>query len=139
MGTFILNFVEIGAKVIVIGCLAMVLHELGHIIAAYILQVKIRSIGVSRKGLYVIRDYGTPKQNLVISFCGPLLNLYLALASVNVHPLFFLANLCLFVFNIIPIKGSDGERIIKCIGEIRNEKLNAGPTDSGVALNEEIP
>ena len=101
-----------------LGVLAMFLHELGHLIAALIVGVKVKNIGFRWKGLYVVREAGPPAKNLMISLAGPLLNLALVAFWPLSHE-FGLANLCFAFFNLIPLRGSDGERAWICWDEMK--------------------
>ncbi len=95
-----------------VGVLAMFLHESGHLVAAFALGVRVKTVGLRWKGLYTVREAGTPAENILISLAGPSTNLLLML----LWPLsenFFLANLCYAAFNLLPIEGSDGERVMR--------------------------
>lgn len=114
------------------GVLAMLLHESGHLIAALALGVRVKTVGLRWKGLYTVREAGTPAQNILISLAGPCTNLILML----LWPLsenFFLANLCFAGFNLLPIEGSDGERIMRIWPLWRRSKSAHGPDQSTAA------
>jgi hypothetical protein len=50
------------------GVIAMLLHEGGHLFAALVLGLRIKSVGMKwNKGLYTIREQGTPLQNLLVA------------------------------------------------------------------------
>jgi hypothetical protein len=54
------------------GVIAMLLHEGGHLFAALVLGLRIKSVGMKwNKGLYTIREQGTPLQNLLVALRGP--------------------------------------------------------------------
>src|SRR6185312_990137 len=91
---------------------AVVLHESTHIAAATLLGVRVKRIGLNWKGPYLVREPGTPAQNLVISAAGPGINLLLALLW-PIAPQFAVVNLILGSSNLLPIKGLDGERVWK--------------------------
>ena len=106
-----------------LGVLAMLVHEGGHLIAAFILGVKIKSVGMKwNKGLYTVRQHGTPLQNLLVSVAGPLTNI-LFLAVATSVPLFRLANFCYALANMLPIEGSDGYRIAICWQQLRSRQV----------------
>ncbi len=87
----------------------MILHEVGHLAAARLLGIRIQRVGISWKGLYVIRESGPAFDNLITTLAGPLFNLLLATA----WPLsrqFALANLIFAIGNLLPMAGSDGQR-----------------------------
>jgi hypothetical protein len=93
----------------VTACLISVLmHELAHIATAKALGVRIKRVGLSWKGPYIVREAGTPAQNLCISLAGPAAN-----ALLMYVPGLFLINLALLVPNLL-MKESDGRRAWKC-------------------------
>jgi Zn-dependent protease len=95
------------------GLVAMVFHEAAHIFCALALGLKVKKVGVGWKGMFTVRDPGLPQENLLISLAGPLMNLAL-LVFWHWEPTFGLANLCTGLVNLLPIKGSDGSRILRC-------------------------
>jgi Zn-dependent protease len=97
----------------VIGLLAMVLHECGHVLAATALGVRVKSVAFHWKGMCTVREGGPPMKNLLISLAGPLVNFVLILTW-HSSMVFGLANLCFAFFNIVPIEGSDADRALKC-------------------------
>jgi hypothetical protein len=101
-----------------LGLLAMVLHEGGHLAAAVVLGVKIKSIALRWKGLATIREAGPPGKNLLVSLAGPFTNVLLLLAW-HWSPRFGLANLCFAAVNLLPINGSDGDRALNCLELMR--------------------
>lgn len=104
-----------------LGVLAMVLHECGHMLAALVLGVQVKSLGFRWKGFYVVRDAGTPTKNLFISLAGPLTNAVLLLGW-PLSKRLFLANLCCAFVNLLPIQGSDGDRALLCWRQMQEEK-----------------
>jgi Zn-dependent protease len=96
---------------------SLLLHEVGHMAAATMLGVPVREFGLSWRGAYNRRAYASRRRDdVLISFAGPLTNLFLAL------PMFFLpvighqlalCNLMLCVVNLLPIPSSDGLRILR--------------------------
>lgn len=106
-----------------LGVLAMLLHEAGHLIAALILGVQIKNVGMKwNKGLYTVRQHGTPLQNLLVSAAGPFTNLLFIAATVKA-PLFALANFCYALANMLPTEGSDGFRIAECWQQLRSSQV----------------
>ena len=99
------------------GLAAMLLHEMGHIAAALTLKVKIYQIGIRWKGAYIRRQFGTARQNLIITVAGPGINLWLALLFYRISPNFALCNLVIGVTNLLPIPASDGSRALDLIGK----------------------
>jgi Zn-dependent protease len=102
----------------ILGLLAMVLHEGGHLLAALALGIKIKSVVLRWKGLATVREAGPPIKNLLVSLAGPLTNALLLLAW-HWSPRFGLANLCFAAVNLLPINGSDGDRAWSCLELMR--------------------
>ena len=99
------------------GVLAMMLHEMGHLVAAFLLGLRIRGVGINWKGMYMVRETGPLGSNLLVSLAGPVANLLLAFLWYHAAS-FSLANLCFGLVNLLPIQGSDGDRILGSI-EVR--------------------
>ena len=106
-----------------LGIIAMLLHECGHLAAALALGLRVKNIGMKwNKGLYTVREQGSPYQNLLISLAGPFVNLLLIGAAPWI-PQFGLANFCYALANMLPIDGSDGFRVAACWRQIRQGQL----------------
>ncbi len=108
-----------------LGVLAMALHEAAHLVMALAVGVKIKKIGFRWKGLYIVREAGSPGKNALVSLAGPLANLVLLLTWYW-SPLFGLANLCFTFFNLLPLQGSDGERAWMCWRQMQRENAAEG-------------
>ena len=106
---------------LLLGIIAMAFHEAGHIVAAPLVGIKIKAIGLTWKGLYTVREAGPPAKNLIVSLAGPLTNFAL-LAFWPLSPKLGLANLCFAFFNILPMEGSDGDRVWTCWRQIKRER-----------------
>ena len=103
-----------------LGVLAMLLHEAGHILAALAMRIRVKNVGMKwNKGLYTVREQGTPLQNLVVAAAGPLTNILLT-SIAPWAPRFALANFCYAIANTLPIEGSDGYRIARCWQQLRS-------------------
>ena len=118
-----------------LGVFVMLLHECGHMLVATCLGVRIKAVGFRWQGLYVVRDAGTPAKNMIISLAGPLTNAVLLFGwPFSKH--LFLANFCCAFVNLLPIKGSDGDRALTCWHQMQEEKRNEPnaviPTKSAV-------
>lgn len=90
--------------------MGIILHEAGHAAAAVAQGLKIRKVGISWKGAYVIRQAGTPLQNATVALAGPVVN---AILFMLLPGDMGLANLMLAVINLLPFKGSDGRAIFR--------------------------
>lgn len=102
------------ATILCSGLGAMVLHEAGHVAYACALGVKVKRIGVRLKGVYIVREPGSQYENLMISLAGPLTNVAL-LFLWHLNPTFGLANLSFAVCNLMPLRGSDGSRVLEIL------------------------
>ena len=116
-----------------LGIPAMLLHECGHIALARLCGVKVKKVGLSKTGLYTVREPGPRWANLVISAAGPLVNLLLAIALKSVLPSFAWVNLIAFGYNLLPIPNSDGSRIL---GLLRHDTIAAAPARSPASLRQ---
>ena len=104
-------------KLLAMGVVAILLHELSHMLMAWAHGLKIKRIGLSWMGFYVVRESGTPQVNFDVSLAGPLGNLVLAAIFGSVAPAFGLANLVMGGFNLLPIPSSDGDRALRLVRE----------------------
>ena len=113
---------------LLLGIIAMAFHEAGHLLAAPLVGIKIKTIGLRWKGLYTVREAGPPIKNLLVSLAGPAVNVALLACWPWSHN-FGLANLCFSFFNLLPLEGSDGDRIWQCWRQIKLERLaSSAPT-----------
>jgi len=111
-----------------LGVIAMLLHECGHLVTAFVLGLRIKNVGIKwNKGLYTVRQQGTPAQNLIVAAAGPFTNLLL-FATAAWAPLFGLANFCYALANALPIEGSDGYRIAMCWRQLRSKQTTKDRT-----------
>jgi len=113
------------AGTLFLGISAMALHEFGHLVTSLMVGIKVKSIGLCMKGMYIVREAGSPTKNLLISLAGPLTNVALVLLFWNISTKFVLANLCLAICNLVPLKGSDGDRALLCLEQIQKESATA--------------
>ena len=109
------------AGTLFLGLSAMVLHEFGHLATSLMIGIKVKSVGLCMRGMYIVREAGSPAKNLLVSLAGPLTNVALMLLFWNVSPKFVLANLCLAICNLAPVKGSDGDRALVCLEQMQKE------------------
>lgn len=95
---------------------SLLLHECGHMLAARILNVKVREIGLCLSGSYIRREESrAPMDEVAISLSGPLVNALLAAALWTVPGVghwLAIYNLVLLVSNLAPLPGCDGRRAL---------------------------
>ena len=101
---------------------SVVVHEMAHLIAAFLLKVKIKKVGITWKGPYLKRESGTPPRNLVITLAGPGINILLAILTRHMYPTFALNNIVLGVFNLLPIPTFDGHRALHAMAAIAGKR-----------------
>ena len=93
---------------------SLLLHECGHMLVARALGVKVREIGVCRKGSYIRREQARePIEEAFIALSGPMVNALIAAvlwAIPGVGHWLAIYNLVLMVSNLAPLPGSDGRR-----------------------------
>jgi Zn-dependent protease len=95
--------------------LAVISHELAHVIAAKVLRVRVYQIGISWRGPFIRRDPGTDIQNLAITLAGSVTNLLLAFILHRTNPSLALNNLVLGICNLLPFPSSDGSRALSLL------------------------
>jgi membrane-associated protease RseP (regulator of RpoE activity) len=90
------------------GMLHMVIHEVGHILAAWIVGSKILEVGMSRLGPFVRRTSArTPGRNAFVALAGPGINIlsWVVFAAFGL-PHAWVA-LYIGVLNLLPLPNSD--------------------------------
>lgn len=101
---------------------SLVVHELGHLMAAQLAGVRVKAIGLCLKGAYIRRtDSRIAWTELGIAIAGPAVNLLMFLLLRNNHPLLSWVgqlNLVLGISNLLPIRGLDGHRILTSLRQI---------------------
>jgi Zn-dependent protease len=112
-------------EVILLGFLAMTLHEAGHWLAALAVGVRVKAVGLCWKGLYTVRESGSPAKNFIISLAGPFANIVLMILWGHFFSQFSMANMCFAVCNLVPIRGSDGDRALTCWRQIQRDSASA--------------
>ena len=112
---------------------SLLLHEMGHMLAAILLRVPVREFGLCVGGAYNRRAFaGCRRDEILISAAGPLANLlvvipllYLPVIGVQLAS----CNLLLCVGNLLPLPSSDGLRILRTIWAFRPSPLAVLTTD----------
>ena len=108
---------------------AVILHELGHILIAIILKIKIKHLKLSVLGARIETEGALSyTDELLLALGGPLFGFLgysftISIALMNdqvpfccefLLP-FSIISLCLTVFNLLPLETLDGGRIFKCL------------------------
>ena len=94
---------------------SLLAHEAGHAAMAQLTGTKFSAIGFCWKGAYIRRQRSWGIREFLISLSGPMVNILLAVALWNAGGILtWLAqmNAILAVVNLIPFRGSDGQRIM---------------------------
>ena len=124
--------------------LAVILHELGHIVAARALGVRFRRLALKRTGLCLITsEAGFPSYDdeLVCALSGPVAGALSALVARGLGYLlpglapfvqeFIPFSLALSLLNLLPLRGFDGARILTCFLSCYHRHLpSLSPTDA---------
>ena len=105
--------------------IAISVHEAGHLAAARILNIDIKSITLSLVGARMeCKSTPSYKKELALAAAGPcagaVLSLFCFLINNDSPPLFYLGaiSLALTVFNLIPLPSLDGGRILFCTASL---------------------
>ena len=107
------------APFLLAGLIALVLHEAAHVVVARALGVRVKRVGISWRGPFIVRESGEPRANLWIAVAGPVTNLVLAMLFWTAAPAFARINLVLGLSNLLPIEGSDGSRAWAAMRELK--------------------
>lgn len=108
-----------------IAVLAAAVHELGHVLAALLLHMRLDSFSLGLLGarLGLSLPLYSYRSELLLSLSGPLINLVTGGAALYIYRavrcdalLFFgVAGLFLAALNLLPVRGFDGGRIFTCL------------------------
>lgn len=121
---------------ILLGCIVgFVLHEFAHIVAAWVCGVRVKRVGFSWRGIYTVRESGTRSANIAISLCGPLTNLALAVFAWRLLFHFAEVNLVLGLYNLLPLSGSDGQRVLAMLRVIPEIPSNNGSRATAAVIS----
>ncbi len=91
------------------------LHELGHILTLRLLHHGIHRLKLTASGLILETGPLPYLHELFVSLSGPAVNFALLFVSARRFPLFALVNLCLFLYNMLPIFPLDGGRALRAM------------------------
>lgn len=105
--------------------ISSVLHELGHILAMHIFKVKIKCVSVNLGDIKIVSDCSrlSMREDIIVSLSGVGLNLILCvvfgllklLLNSDVFLQLLRVNLCIGVFNALPVRYLDGGQILSII------------------------
>lgn len=117
--------------IILLMTISVALHELGHVLAAKIVGWKFHGVKFSLSGIYTIieQNDNEPYHIWKVASAGLIVNLLLAAIFIWLSlyfPILYLIaifNIILFLINIIPFKGTDGEKIFNHIKQLKIFKI----------------
>jgi Zn-dependent protease len=93
---------------------ATIVHEAGHYMMAQLRGVRVKRLGISWIGPYLVRERGSSTDNIWIAFAGPAANLLFFVWSLLLGESISAASqLFLGVTNLVPVPGLDGHRILQ--------------------------
>ena len=101
--------------------LAVFFHEAGHLFCMWAKDVPIKRIKLIPTSVQITAsDFASFKSDIAVSLCGPLCNFFLfvvlflnsCLYKNHTILIFSLINLLIAFFNMLPLKGLDGGRIL---------------------------
>ena len=96
--------------------LSAVIHESGHLFAMYLFSIKPKSITVKLFDFVIDADIKSVfLSQFTITIMGPLFNLLFSLLLLPVSKLLSIANLCIGVFNLLPILSFDGGHALRLL------------------------
>lgn len=113
--TFALIFVPDGNALLSLLC--CMLHETGHLAAIRFFGGSVRSISFGAYGMRIDASHSlkiSPLKEAVISLAGPVVNVILLIIGImtEISGLFRI-NLCLCIFNLLPVGMTDGQSALK--------------------------
>lgn len=96
--------------------LCAMMHESGHLLMMMFFHVRIRSIRLSLFDTKIVSDEPmTKSQDLWITAAGVLMNFFLAAVCFWFSRRLFLSNLCIGIFNLLPVESLDGGRLLSVL------------------------
>lgn len=95
----------------------IVMHELSHMIVALLLNVDIEEISLMPMGVCAkYKGKISLLKEFIISISGPIASMLIAILYNN--KIYYLINICIVIFNMIPIYPFDGGRILRVLLKI---------------------
>ncbi len=114
-----------GIAVTAVLVFSMLLHEMGHAVTAYGCNVPVSEIGFCGKGAYLCRRKAAGITEALIAAAGPLVNLLLFdlfsmfAPSSDLFRWASVGNAVMYLYNLAPLRGTDGYRLLATLREIR--------------------
>jgi Zn-dependent protease len=101
--------------------LSAIIHEAAHVAIAWMHGVKIKRVGISWRGPFIVREQGELTADARIAIAGPVANLLQGFACWHQAPLFAQINLILGGYNLLPfIPRNDGRHAWDAVRRMRN-------------------
>lgn len=132
---FLSVFIYIDKSGLILHCLiASFFHETAHLTVMHSMSCKPKSVKFMLSGIQIVRGFGYDiKKDIIISFCGPLANLFLSavffinyyLYALDIFLVFSAVNLMIGVYNLLPFKGLDGGEILYLTALLKHDKQYA--------------
>lgn len=98
--------------------IAVLGHELGHVLVARLCGVRIKQVGFGRRGVYVRRARTTGWPEISICLAGAAANLLFAVVFRHVNGC-ALCNVVFAIVNLLPIPNSDGSHALEELQAMR--------------------
>jgi Zn-dependent protease len=99
---------------------SVIAHEGAHALMAENLGLRTKKIEISWRGIGIVRERGTLRQNLAVALAGPAINLLLAWIWWNQFPVVAECNLFFGMFNLLwPNAASDGGRALAAMKDLK--------------------
>jgi Zn-dependent protease len=94
---------------------AALIHELAHAAVSECCGLPVKGLRFSWGSIGIVRPVGRPAANLFVSLAGPAMSLLVAWLAWPHFRTFGLANLLIGALNLLPMRGSDGGRVLGCL------------------------
>lgn len=103
--------------------LAVFLHETGHLLGLAIFRIPVCAVTIQCSGVYIRTPPMLPAQEAVVAAMGPIVGL-LGVVFLRLFPHLAVCAVALFAFNVLPVGGFDGGRVLRSLlGMLLPEKL----------------
>ena len=93
---------------------AAMCHELGHLAALKLLHIPVSGIRIGMVGTVIETGAMLPRHEICCALSGPLAGVVVA-AAARSAPMLFLCALGQTAFNLLPLPGADGGRVLRCL------------------------